>query len=552
MKTNIQSKEARRLGVRGGLNKKTTGNAVVGAVHETRLNVQRVEARGGSLAGSGVVTATRHRSGATQSPGFRSKNMNQDKITCWGVREKPKRWWKGRNYKSTDELPVNSGDLETIALGRNRAMHSKNGNVKLRTRESTRKAAISKSVSDSVTQLRGYKDALMEKKQELMELKRDEGTVTTGKATGSETPPDNKDDKKPPPLLNDPDMAHDNVRKFLYIRRYRSLGLLLAAAIFTYYVQFVPVQFKSGMCHHMIDRSMEPPFMGVVDAVVLPWSSWVLNLTHDEMLVFRKDWQLDLNLVHNLMHVNYWLGFDNNYEPKLDKLVDWLYVGNWFAKVPKVVFTEYCARQPLVFGELIADLAYEKAFGKASTLYNQSGAGGERHYRYGPLILCCSIMLAVSFVSLSQRAYAVGLLENDDSVDGRTDAHRMMAIAHSDPAESEAIYEWYIEWFPFFSKGDFPLPEMQYCFRRIVNIIALEKLAQVLGAHTNLPGSDEKTFRNRITTYLSKDHKTNVNRYNELAGDDVVNNTVEFAVLYHMERQRRAKKLQGYWGFFGE
>jgi hypothetical protein len=46
-------------------------------------------------------------------------------------------------------------------------------------------------------------------------------------------------------------------------------------------------------------------------------------------------------------------------------------------------------------------------------------------------------------------------------------------------------------------------------------------MTHLLGPHVNIPGATFQVFSDRAKTYLSKNHKVNINRYDKLTGQDI-------------------------------
>jgi hypothetical protein len=101
--------------------------------------------------------------------------------------------------------------------------------------------------------------------------------------------------------------------------------------------------------------------------------------------------------------------------------------------------------------------------------------------------------------------------------DGRTDALRMMDIDHHDAIKAQAVYVRKLTVMPWLTRKRIATFTM-YQFSEEVS---LEIMTHLLGPHVNIPGATFQVFSDRAKTYLSKNHKVNINRYDKLTGQDI-------------------------------
>jgi len=164
-----------------------------------------------------------------------------------------------------------------------------------------------------------------------------------------------------------------------------------------------------------------------------------------------------------------------------------------------------------------------------------SGRTYQVSFAWHKVVFHAVIAVLLLLCGREDRVYAIRIDNGwDTENDGRIDAHRAMDIAHVDAIDSDAVYAssygiLFFRWKAAYTRESrFP--------------IYLEKLTQVLGGHTNVPDADLETFSARIKSYFTKDHKTNLNRYQALSGADHIQNTVDFAELYWANRQKNKRR----------
>lgn len=398
----------------------------------------------------------------------------------------------------------------------------KNPGPSKRMKLSPRNNVVSKLLADQIRdqddRILGLQDAMRAKAHEYEERLSDL----------IEDRPEQKEDKLLD-LLNDRDYVIFNFEDFRPVT-HRKIGIILCVLylfLIAYFGNFVKQSegrvslLKRGDSHMGVQRLAHP---------IALLSSYMEKGYYDKNfeVVSKSAIQRDLLIMYEKTYVAYWF-------PDAAFTWNW-YVGNFYELrvMEPAVFVDYydCPAMSLSTYLVWRSSMTLGAVIKHDTEYWFGFSGRDYEIQFDTTAIAAQLIVAFGllFVCISNK---VVLTDADDDhgidEDGRTDSLRMMKIDHEDPIKAVATYSTYLSW------SGIPI----YIWYIDTDVFSAEKLSQILGPHVNVPGADTQTFKKRAETYLSKDHKTNVNRYDALREQSIDDATVRVACIFHALRKKK-------------